>query len=59
LRVRNKPIASARKSFPKAQWVKPLVLVDAEFRGKTGEGLLRHPSFEGIREDLRKRDLGK
>jgi bifunctional non-homologous end joining protein LigD len=52
LRVRKKPMASARKGFPKAKWVTPRVLVDAEFRGKTGEGLLRHPSFKGVREDL-------
>ena len=52
LRVRKRPMSAARKSFPKAQWVKPAVLVDAEFRGKTGEGLLRHPAFKGIREDL-------
>jgi hypothetical protein len=23
-----------------------------EFRGKTGDRLLRHPSFKGVREDL-------
>ena len=38
--------------FPKARWVKPRLLVDAEFRGKTAAGLLRHPSFKGVREDL-------
>jgi hypothetical protein len=32
--------------------VQPRVLVDAEFRGKTPAGLLRHPSFKGIRRDL-------
>jgi hypothetical protein len=32
--------------------VKPCLLVDAEFRGKTADGLLRHPSFKGVREDL-------
>jgi bifunctional non-homologous end joining protein LigD len=52
LRVRKQPMTAARKTFPKARWVTPTVTVDAEFRGKTGEGLLRHPSFKGIREDL-------
>jgi bifunctional non-homologous end joining protein LigD len=52
LRLRKQPVIAARKSFPKARWVKPVVLVDTEFRGKTGEGLLRHPSFKGVREDL-------
>lgn len=46
-----RPTSASRKKFPKAKWVRPQVLVDAEFRGKTGEGLLRHPSFKGIRED--------
>jgi bifunctional non-homologous end joining protein LigD len=54
LRVRKQPITAVRKSFPKAKWVKPAVLVEAEFRGKTGEGLLRHPSFKGVREDLQR-----
>jgi ATP-dependent DNA ligase len=51
LKTKTQLIQAARK-FPKAQWMKPSVLVDAEFRGKTGEGLLRHPAFKGIRRDL-------
>jgi bifunctional non-homologous end joining protein LigD len=43
---------ASRGKFPKAKWVKPRVMVDVEFRGKTGDGLLRHPKFMGIREDL-------
>jgi bifunctional non-homologous end joining protein LigD len=52
LRTRAKPMQAARKAFPKAHWVQPRVLVDAEFRGLTGDGLLRHPSFKGVRDDL-------
>jgi bifunctional non-homologous end joining protein LigD len=44
--------AVSRGKFPKAKWVKPQVLIDAEFRGKTGDGLLRHARYMGIREDL-------
>jgi ATP-dependent DNA ligase len=51
LRIKKQPIAAAR-SFPKARWVRPEVLVDVEYRGKTGDGVLRHPSYQGIREDL-------
>jgi bifunctional non-homologous end joining protein LigD len=51
LKAKKVPIEAPRK-FPKAQWMKPTVLVEAEFRGKTGEGLLRHPAFKGIRRDL-------
>jgi bifunctional non-homologous end joining protein LigD len=52
LRVRTRPMRAARRKFPKARWVKPQLLVDAEFRGKTADGLLRHPSFKGVRQDL-------
>jgi bifunctional non-homologous end joining protein LigD len=51
LKTKTQPIEAPRR-FPKARWVKPRVLVDAEYRGKTGEGLLRHPAFKGIRQDL-------
>ena len=51
--TRRQPMRATRAKFPKAHWVKPAVLVDAEYRGMlTGDGLLRHPSFKGIREDL-------
>jgi hypothetical protein len=30
-----------------------VVPVDVEYRALTGEGLVRHPSFKGIRRDLR------
>jgi bifunctional non-homologous end joining protein LigD len=54
------PVAfrTARAAFvrsgqrPKAQWVRPDVLADIEYRALTGEGKLRHPSFKGLREDL-------
>jgi bifunctional non-homologous end joining protein LigD len=51
LKTKQQPIDAPRK-FPKAQWVKPRVMVDAEYRAKTGQGLLRHPAFKGIRRDL-------
>jgi ATP dependent DNA ligase C terminal region len=51
LQTKKMPIAAAR-SFPKARWVEPRVLIDVEFRGKTDDGLLRHPSYQGVREDL-------
>jgi hypothetical protein len=51
LKSKTQPIAADRK-FPKARWMKPSLLVDAGFRGKTGDGLLRHPAFKGVRRDL-------
>jgi bifunctional non-homologous end joining protein LigD len=52
LHVEKQPMTATRERFPKANWVKPQVMVEAEFRGKTAEGLLRHPSFKGLRDDL-------
>ena len=43
---------STKVSKPKARWLEPEILVDVEYRALTGEGKLRHPSFEGLREDL-------
>jgi bifunctional non-homologous end joining protein LigD len=40
------------RAFPKAHWIKPVLLGDVEFRRKTKSGLLRHPSYKGLREDL-------
>jgi bifunctional non-homologous end joining protein LigD len=33
-------------------WVKPRLVVEVEYTERTRDGLLRHPSFLGIREDL-------
>ena len=32
-------------------WTKPEIRVEVEYRGRTAEGSLRHPSFKGVRED--------
>jgi bifunctional non-homologous end joining protein LigD len=52
LHTRHSPLASSVDK-PKAQWAEPRVLVDVEYRAKTkASGLLRHPSFKGVRRDL-------
>jgi len=33
-------------------WVEPSLLVEIEYRAKSAEGKVRHPFFNGIREDL-------
>jgi bifunctional non-homologous end joining protein LigD len=40
--------SSARRGVT---WVRPRLVADVTFTGWTGEGLLRHPSFQGLRED--------
>ncbi|MEY9772118.1 DNA ligase D-like protein (predicted ligase) [Sinorhizobium fredii] len=37
-----------RKLFPGVRWVRPIVTVDVAHRGRTGDGLLRHPSFKSV-----------
>ena len=51
LMARAQPLTKKIKK-PKAQWLKPELLVDVEYRALTGEGKVRHPSFKGVREDL-------
>jgi bifunctional non-homologous end joining protein LigD len=39
-----------------ARWVAPELIADVDYRNWTGTGMLRHPSFKGLRED---RDLAE
>jgi bifunctional non-homologous end joining protein LigD len=49
----NRSPLATKIDKPKAQWVDPCVLVDVEYRAKTKiSGLLRHPTFKGVRRDL-------
>jgi bifunctional non-homologous end joining protein LigD len=40
-------------------WVKPKLVVEVTFTGWTRDGALRHPSFEGVREDKRPAEVVK
>ncbi|MBS0286951.1 MAG: DNA ligase D [Proteobacteria bacterium] len=40
-------------------WIKPSLVVEIEFTEWTQEGLLRHPSFKGIREDKKAREISQ
>jgi bifunctional non-homologous end joining protein LigD len=54
LEVKKPPIEIDEKK-PKARWLKAVLLADVEYRRKTRRGLLRHPSYKGLREDLMER----
>lgn len=41
------------------RWVKPRIVVQIGFVEWTRAGLLRHPTFRGIREDKKARDVGR
>jgi bifunctional non-homologous end joining protein LigD len=40
-----------------ARWVRPRILAEVAFTEWTADGLLRHPSFQGLREDKAPRDI--
>jgi bifunctional non-homologous end joining protein LigD len=41
----------------KTVWVRPELVAEIEFTEWTDDGMLRHPVFEGLREDKRPRDV--
>jgi bifunctional non-homologous end joining protein LigD len=57
--IAQAPFAPAA-SLPGARgvhWVKPTLVIEVEYTERTRDGLLRHPSFLGIREDLEPEEI--
>ncbi len=54
----NKP-SRFRPNPPKATvtWVKPKLLAEISYAEQTKDGAIRHPSFEGLREDKNAKDV--
>jgi bifunctional non-homologous end joining protein LigD len=50
----NPPRGSLRQQ---ATWVKPELVAEVEFSQWTEDGILRHPSFKGLREDKSPREI--
>jgi bifunctional non-homologous end joining protein LigD len=42
-----------------AQWLKPELVCEVSYTEITGDGLMRHPSFEGMREDKKAKEVIK
>ncbi|MFN2533431.1 MAG: ATP-dependent DNA ligase, partial [Pyrinomonadaceae bacterium] len=40
-----------------AHWVKPVLVGEVEFTEFTSDGKLRHPSFQGLREDKKATEI--
>ncbi|TDE13900.1 DNA ligase D [Dyadobacter psychrotolerans] len=54
----NKP-SRFRPNPPKAKatWLKPSIVCEVSFAEITSDGVFRHPSFEGLREDKKAKDV--
>lgn len=54
----NKP-SRFRRNPPKAvaTWLKPELICEVSFTEMTGDGVMRHPSFEGMREDKKAKEV--
>lgn len=48
---RTNPFTTRPPGVTTAIWVKPILVAEVEFSEWTKEGILRHPSFKGLRED--------
>ncbi len=48
-----------KEARPGAIWVKPDLVGEVEFSNWTGDGVLRHPSFQALREDKPAKTIGR
>ena len=56
-RTTLRPFIDIPRTIRNVFWVKPRIVVEIEFLEWTEEGVLRHPSFKGIRNDKPPKDI--
>ena len=56
LQTEKPPVEVPRKETRDAVWVKPELICMVEYLEKTADGILRHPSFKGLRFDKKVED---
>ena len=51
------PIEAPRAAVKGAHWIEPKLLAEIAFTEMTSDGILRHPSYLGLREDKRPNEV--
>jgi len=51
------PFAVRPKELREAVWVEPKLIAEVVFTEWTSDGSIRHPSFQGLREDKKAKDV--
>jgi len=51
------PLEQTPKSLARAHWVEPTLVAEVRFTEWTSDGLLRHPTYLGLREDKKTEDV--
>lgn len=57
LRIDDPPFSGPGSREKRAIWVKPILVAEIEYGSITDAGILRHASFQGLREDKPARDV--
>jgi bifunctional non-homologous end joining protein LigD len=59
IRVIPKPFSKLPPDVGRGTWIEPVLICEVEFTEWTPEGRLRHPSFQGLREDKTAKTVGR
>jgi bifunctional non-homologous end joining protein LigD len=59
LKTRTCPFAAQPKTNEKPHWVKPSLVADVKFTEWTADGKLRHPTYVGLRDDVKPTSVRK
>jgi len=57
LERKSSPFATEPKPNAPVHWVEPRLVCEMSFSEWTGDGMMRHPQFEGMREDKKPADV--
>lgn len=57
LAVRKAPVDAPRAAVRGAHWIRPELVAEIAFTEFTGDGVLRHPSYIGLREDKQAKEV--